>query len=48
MVALVRIWQEQVKATAAWMGPSEESGETGELGREEAAGEEDDLVSPCA
>ena len=30
------------------MSPSEELGETGELGQEDAAGEEDDQVSPFA
>ena len=41
--------QKQDLATAAWMGPSEESGEDGDLSREGHAGEEDqdDQVSPC-
>ena len=37
------------QATVAWMGPSEESGEDGDLGQEDHAGEEDQdsQISPC-
>ena len=41
--------QEQDRAAVAWMGPSVEDGEDGDLGRENHAGEEDQdgQVSPC-